>query len=224
MRTVLLVLLGIAAAGTAAFGVDRAVAYGRKLWAEHHPAAPTTTDVPLSRVTTSTTTTLPGPPRCTGTDLAGYLFNWQTVGGTLYEDVQVRSSAPSPCTLAGYPTLGAEDADGLALPAPNHQVSSLGSTTGFAASTPAPVVVPAGGTAWFELSFSNVCGQVLETATAPPDVANACYAGARLLVTPPSSPTPVVVDQPLPFTYATTGLSVGPFLAGAPPSAPPVTG
>lgn len=222
LRILALVLVVIAALSAAAFGVSRGVAYGRKLWDEHHRSTTTTTQA-TTAATSSTTTTFAGPPRCTTAELAAYMFSWRITDNVLYEVVQLHSNSPAPCTLLGFPTLGALDTAGAALPAPNHPLASLGATPGAPAAAPAPVVLSTvGATAWFELAFATNCSQTLTSGPPPAGSTGACYAGAQLAITPPAAVTPLVIAQPLPFNYSTNGILVGPFLAGAAPGSPPV--
>ncbi len=74
---------------------------------------------------------------------------------------------------------------------------------------------------WFELDYPDVCYDVLEPGAAAADIPNACYAGSFLEVTPPKTTTPLLVSEPLHFTYGTASFDVGPLVAGTPPPSPP---
>jgi hypothetical protein len=208
------------AVGSAAFGIDRMVVALHRYYAGHPHASHTTT---LPTVTSSTTTAPPGPPGCVGAALTGSVANWQATAGTTYEIVVLTNISPSGCTLSGFPGLAANAQNGTALPAGARDVPTLGLNPGTTPpSGPAPVSVAPGSAAWFELAFSDVCSQVLTPGTAGTNVSGACYAGTWLQVIPPKTVSPVLVTEPLRFTYGTTGFDVGPFFAGTPPSSPPV--
>ena len=211
------VLIALVVAGAAALGVDKGIAFGRRLWAEHHrpaPPSPTTTTV-----FSPSTTTIPGT-LCTSTQLNAYLYNWRIASGTLYEVVAVTGRSSAPCTLTGYPKVIASGSDGQDLLSPNSPVVSLGVTAGAAA--PAPVEVTPGQGAWFEFTYPVACTTVLgpgpQASVAPGD----CFEGATLGVVVAPGAAALHVNQPVRFDYGVAGFSVGPFRAGNPPSSPPV--
>jgi hypothetical protein len=96
----------------------------------------------------------------------------------------------------------------------------MGSSTGAAPAAPAPVVVVPEARAWFELSYPNVCSVILTPGAAPTASPNACYEGKWLQITPPKTSSPLLIPEPLRFTYGTVGFDVGPFGSGTPPPLP----
>ena len=222
VRTALLVTVTVLALGGAAFGIDRMVVALHHYYAGHPgPKGPSTTGTtPVSRATT--TSTVAGPPACQSPQLGASVYYWSGTGSAIYEIVTVNNISGSPCTLAGYPTLGASAANGTPLPAPTADVATLGSVPGGAPASTAPVALAPGTRAWFELSFPEACDHVLQPGAPTAGVTNACYAGSELQVTPPKATSPLLVTEPLHFDYGTAGFQVGPFQSTPPPSRPPV--
>lgn len=211
-----IVLLALVLAGVVAFGVDRGIAFGRRLWAEHHRPAP---PPPITTTVVSpSTTTIPGS-LCTNVQVNTYLYNWRISSGTLYEVVAVTNPSPSQCTLAGYPTVIATSQDGGTLPSSNRLVASLGVSTETA---PAPVIVSASGGSWFEFSYSVACTTVLASGSQTSVVPGDCFGGATLGIVITQGAAALQVNQPVRFDYGVAGFSVGPFQAGSPPNSPPV--
>jgi hypothetical protein len=231
VRVALLVLVASTAVVAAAYGIDRLVVVVHKFYAEHHHAH---RPADAAVTTTSTTsTTVAGPPRCDSPQLTAVVSDWRETSGTVEETVTLTNISATACTLTGYPVLGAAAEDGTPLPAPNDDLASVVpsdggsipvSTTAPATATTlpaAPVALVHGGRASFELTFANVCDQVLEPGEAATGAAKACYAGLFLEVTPPQGTSPLLVTEPVRLTYATSGFQVGPFQEG---SGPPLTG
>jgi hypothetical protein len=220
-RRTLLVICAAVVAGGLAYGVDRLAIVGHRLYVkyvEHGPgvvpvAAPTS-------VPATTTTTVPGPPPCASQQLNASLSHWQIAASTLYEIVVLTNVSGAPCSLLGYPGLGASGPSGAALSAPVSDVATLGAVTGVSAST--PVVLDPGAQAWFEVSYSVSCSVVLVPGETPTGAANECYEGTDLQVMPPHAASALLVTQPLRFTYGTAGFQVGPFQGGPLPSSPPL--
>ena len=220
-RVGVLVVAGVIAGGSAAFGIDRMVVAIHRYYAGRphpagHPAAVTST------TPATTTTTPPGPGVCVGADLTGTVSNWQATSGVTYEIVTLTNISPSGCSLSGYPTLGANAQNGAALPATTRNVATLGFAPGAPTSSAAPVNVGPGATTWFELAFSDNCSQVLTPGAGPSAAPGACYPGQWLQVAPPRTTSAVLVTQPLRFNYGSAGFEVGPFMPAPPPSSPPV--
>jgi len=229
-----LVLLALVLAGTAAFGVDRGIVFGRHLWARlHRPSPPTSTTTTLY---SAPPTTLPAP-QCDDRQTNAYLYDWEITSGTLYEVVALTNTSSSPCSLAGYATLVATDQNGAALPSPNHAQASLGAGAG---ASPTPVLLTPDGQAWFEFSYPVTCSQVLVPGPTEAVVPGDCFEGATLAVsvsgggtttagttagttTGGAATTTLDVRQPVRFTYGVEGFAVGPFASGTPPASPPVS-
>lgn len=216
LRVGSMVVGAVIVVGGGAFGIDRMVVAIHHYYATGTKSSSTNTTTP-----TTTTTTTPGPPACASAGLSAYVYDWNETGDTLYETVSLSNISGSPCSLTGYPTLGASAQNGTPLPAPTLDVATLGSTTG-ASISPTSLSVAAGTRVWFELDYPDVCYDVLEPGATATDIPNACYAGTFLEVTPPKTSTPLLVSEPLHFTYGTAGFDVGPFVAGTPPVSPPV--
>jgi len=220
LRVAALVVLGVVALAAAAFGVDRMVVslhryYSSPSHSPHHAASSTTTNAP-------TTTTTPGPPACVGGQLSGQVATWRISNSTTYEIVELTNVSQSPCTLSGYPTLAVNGANGTALPAATQQVATLGSDVPGAPPGPTSVVIGPSGRAWFELTYPELCEHVLSPGAAPVTGPDVCYAGSVLLVTPPHTASPLIITQPLRFTYGIQGFQIGPFEPGYPPRYVPV--
>jgi len=210
-----LTVLIVVALGAAAFGIDRGVVFAHHLWAEHHrPVAQ-----PVATTTAPTTTTIPGPPRCTTAQLNAYLYNWRITAGTLYEVVAMTDTSAAPCTLAGYVGLSVTAPGGGTLAAPVHDDPTVGSAAGAAT---APVPMTSGQRAWFEFTYPVTCTSVLPAGQQSSGTPGECYQGLSLGVVAPQAATPILVAQPLRFTFGTAGFTVGPFGPGTPPSSPPV--
>jgi len=216
-------LLVVCAAGVAVglgYGIDRLAIVGHRLYVEdveHDNGIPPVTAPPS---TTATTTTTPGPPACTASQLNASLSHWQIADDTLYEIIVLTDTSGVPCTLTGYPGLGASGSDGAALPGPVSDVATLGSVTGAGAFP--PVALGPGTQAWFEVSYSVACSVVLPPGVPATGTSDQCYAGADLQVVAPRATSALLVPQPLRFTYGTAGFQVGPFQGGALPLSPPL--
>jgi hypothetical protein len=212
-----------AAVVAAAYGIDRLVVVAHRFYDEHHHSAPRALAVTHhTTTTTTTTTTIPGPPRCASSQLIATVTDWREANGTVEEEVGLTNISSSPCSLRGYPLLGAAAQNGTPLAATNSDQIGLNSAGPFGVPpTPQVVSLDHEGQASFALTFSNNCDTILTPGESPFGVSNACYAGGWLEVTPPQGTSPLLVTQPLSLTYATAGFQVGPFVAG---SGPPLTG
>ncbi|HUI04552.1 MAG TPA: DUF4232 domain-containing protein [Acidimicrobiales bacterium] len=215
--TVLAVVITLAAGG-AAFGIDRMVVSLHRYYAQPGPHHATST----TAAPPATTTTLPGPPPCVGGQLTGEVSNWREVSGTMFQTISLTNVSSALCSLTGYAGLAANSSNGTALPASTQKDASLGLTEDGPAASPAPVPVAPGTRAWFELAYQAHCAVVLQPGAGPTAEADACYAGSYLQVTPPSTASPVLVTEPLHFTYGTDGFQVGPFQPGPPPRSVPI--
>jgi len=207
----------IVVVGGAAFGIDRMVVALRKYYASPphstRAADPTTSSVPK-------TTSPSGPPNCVGGQLSGTVTDWEGINDTTYETVSLTNISLSTCTLFGYPGLAVNSANGTALPAATQDVATMGASTGIATATPTAVVVGPEERAWFEISYPDVCDVILTPGSGPTASPNACYEGKWLQVTPPKTSSPLLVPEPLRFTYGIAGFDVGPFGTGSPPPLP----
>jgi len=217
-----LVLGAVAVAGGLAYGIDRLAIVGHRLYVKYveHGHGVASVAVPTSAPTTTTTTTVPGLPPCASQQLDASLSHWQIAAFTLYEIIVLTNASGAPCSLTGYPGLGASGPSGAALPAPVSDVATLGAAAGASAST--PVVLGPGTQAWFEVSYSVSCSVVLGSGETTTGVANECYEGSDLQVTPPHAASALLVTQPLRFTYGSAGFQVGPVQGSPLPSSPPL--
>jgi len=211
-----LVVLVLIAAGGAAFGIDRMVVALRKYYAT--PAHSTSSTNATSTV--PTTTTASGPANCVSGQLSGAVTNWQGINGTMYQTVSLTNISLSPCTLLGYPGLAVNSENGTALPAATQDVATMGASTGEAPAGPTPIVVRPESRAWFELSYPDVCSDILTPGAGPTGNPSACFEGKWLQITPPRTASPLLVLEPLRFTYGVVGFDVGPFGSGTPPPLP----
>jgi hypothetical protein len=227
LRLASLVILTTAVIAAAAFGIDRLVVVAHRFYVEHHHSAPRATGANHRTTSTTTTTTLPGAPRCDSPELSAVVSDWRETAGIVEETVTLTNIVQTPCSLAGYPSLGVVAQDGTPLPAPHDDVPTTGSpsvatTAPVGTTTPlAPVELAPKARASFELSYANTCDHLLQPGQPATGVPNECYDGVWLEVTPPLGSSPLLVTQPLRLTYATSGFLVGPFQAG---DGPPLTG
>jgi hypothetical protein len=227
VRLALLVLAATAVVVAAAVGIDRLAIVVHKFYAEHHHTRPRTTAV-THRTTSTTATTIAGPPRCQSTQLSATVSDWRDTGGTFEEAVALTNVSTTTCDVAGYPVLGVVASTGTPLPTTNSDVATIGSagspgTTAAVGTTipETPVTLGHGALASFEFSFSDNCDHVLQPGQTATGAPNECYGGLWLAVTPTPGSSPLIVTQPIRLTYATSGLDVGPFQAGG---GPPLTG
>jgi hypothetical protein len=212
-----LVLGAAITVAAAVFGVDRMVVALHRYYAT--PSQGSGRGHP-STSTTPTTTSTSGPPNCVSGQLSGTVTNWQGINGTMYETVSLTNISLSPCTLLGYPGLAVNSANGTALPAATQDVATMGASPGGSAAGPVPVVLAPEARAWFELSYPDVCSVILTPGATPSASPNSCYEGKWLQVTPPKTASPLLVPEPLVFSYGIAGFNVGPFSAGSPPPLP----
>jgi hypothetical protein len=157
------------------------------------------------------TTAPPGPPACVGGQLTGRIENWQDTGQAMYEIIELTNVSLSACTLQGYAGLAVNGANGTALPAATQDVATLGTNLGSGTPGTGPVPMAPGARGWFELSYPDLCDQVLAPGASPTAGVNVCYLGNWLQVTPPRTTSPLLVTEPVRFTYGTSGFQVGPF-------------
>jgi hypothetical protein len=226
VRLAMLVVAATAVVVAAAVGIDRLAIVVHKFYAEHHHSRPRATGV--TDRTTSTTTTVPGPPRCQSPQLSAVVSDWRDTGGTVEEVVNLTNLSLTACSVAGYPVLGVVAQTGTPLPAANSDVAiigsvgSVGTTAPVGTTTPSsPVILAHGALASFEFSYSDACDHVLQPGAASTGAPNECYGGLWLAVTPTPGSSPLIVTPPVHLTYATSGLDVGPFQAGG---GPPLAG
>ncbi len=149
-------------------------------------AAPATssTGSPGSTSANSTTTTkAAGPVRCATTALTGSVVGGSGAAGTIETTVGLRSTASSPCVLGGYPGLQLLSSSGATLPT---KVVRKGSYS-FTAMAPTTITVPPGGSAYFNIGYSDVPGSG-ETS---------CPASGSMEVTPPNAFDHLVVAATL---------------------------
>jgi hypothetical protein len=226
LRLAVLVLVSTTAVVGAAVGIDRLAVVVHKFYTDHHHAARRATG-PTTHATTTTVTTIPGPPRCASPQLGAAVSDWRETGGTVEETVSLTNISPTPCTLVGYPVLGATAQGGTPLPATTDDDPTIGPPSTALTTAPATgaVALIHGARASFELSYPNVCDHVVLPGAAATGVPNECYSGIWLDVTPTPGSSPLVVTEPLRLTYATSGFEVGPFQAGngTPLPGPPPT-
>jgi hypothetical protein len=214
-RIALLSLTATVAVLAAAFGIDRLAVVVHRFYVEHHHA-PAHVVGAKKEATTTTATTAPGPTHCGSSQLSATVSDWRETSGTVVEKVSLTNISPTPCSLTGYPTLGAASQSGTPLPAATDDMASLGGpeTVGTTTISSGPVDLAPDARASFVLSFANICDHVLLPGAPATGAPNECYAGQLLEVTPPQGTSPLLVSQPVRLTYATAGFQVGPFQMG----------
>jgi hypothetical protein len=249
LRVTALVVVATTAVVAAAFGIDRLAVAVHKFYDEHHHAHQKASATTLA---TTTTSTLAGSVRCGSPQLSADVSDWRESYGTVVEKVSVTNISATPCSLSGYPELLAVAAGGTPLPATNVDTATIALPTSYPVATTAPATsVPVttapgpttttspsvpltlahGARASFELAFSNICHQILEPGQSATGVADECYAGEWLEVTPSGGTSALLVTQPVRLTYATAGFQVSPFQVGdglplpgqPPPTSQPTT-
>ncbi|HVC69454.1 MAG TPA: DUF4232 domain-containing protein [Acidimicrobiales bacterium] len=219
-RIAILSVTATVAVLAAAFGVDRLAVAVHNFYVEHHHPAIHVTGSKKG-VTPTTATTVPGPARCDSPQLSATVSDWNESNGTVEEKVSLTNISAAPCSLTGYPTLGAAAQTGTPLPAPTNHLASIGGPEPVGSTIASgPVILVHGARASFVLSFANVCDRVLLPGVPATGTPNECYAGSWLEVTPPQATSPLLVSPPLRLTYATAGFQVGPFQVGDGPPLP----
>ncbi|HXQ58856.1 MAG TPA: DUF4232 domain-containing protein, partial [Acidimicrobiales bacterium] len=187
----------------AAFGIDRLAVTVHRFYVEHHHTTPKVTATKTG-VTSTTSTTVPGPAHCDSPQLSATVTDWFESNGTVEEKVSLTNISPGPCSLTGYPTLGAVSQSGTPLPAPTNHLAGLGSPATADSTIPSgPVILAREARASFVLSFPNVCDNVLVPGAPATGAPNECYAGVWLEVTPPQATSALLVTEPLRLTYGT---------------------
>lgn len=219
VRITLLVIVLAAVAGGAAVGIERLVVLAHKLYVEHHhPSARAAGGGRTSTTLSTTTTAPPGPGPCGSPQLSAVVYDWRETDGMTQEAVQLTNISPTTCSLSGYATIGVSAQSGTPLPAPTTDLPALGTVPASSevTSAQAPVTVAPRSEAWFELSYPDICDQVLTPGATPTGAPNECYPGNVLEVTPSKGTEALLVTQPVLLTYGTAGFEVGPFQAGTP--------
>lgn len=189
--------LGVAAVALTAAGCSS----GPSSTATTRPRASTSTSTTRAAPTTTPSTTHPGssssvasspsttavppsgPTRCPTADLAGSVAGSSGAAGTIQMTIALRSTAPSPCTLFGYPGLQLLAGDGSALPT---NVVRKGGYP-FTAMAPTTVTLAPGQTADFNLGYSDV----------PVGGETSCPTATSMEVTPPNATDHLVVPASL---------------------------
>lgn len=142
-------------------------------------AGPSSTTTSAATVPTSTSSTVAGTTRCTTANLKGAVVGSSGAAGTIETTVALTSTASSPCILGGFP--GAELLGATGSPLPTTVVR--GGSYSFTRLTPTTVTVAPGGSAYFNIGYSDV----------PVGAETSCPTSAALEVTPPNAFNHVVV-------------------------------
>jgi hypothetical protein len=129
------------------------------------------------------TTTVPGVARCATTDLSGSVTGSSGAAGTIETTVALKSTATTPCALAGFPGLQMLSASGSNLPT---QVVRTGSYS-FTAIAPTTVILAPGQSAVFNIGYSDV----------PVGNETSCPTSASVEVTPPNATDHLVLTAAL---------------------------
>ena len=121
----------------------------------------------------STTSVATGPVRCATTALTAAVAGSSGAAGTIETTVALTSTSAAPCVLGGYPGLQLQTASGSPLPT---TVVRKGSYS-FTAMAPTTVTVTPGGSAYFNIGYSDV----------PVGTETTCPTSASVQVTPPNA-------------------------------------
>jgi hypothetical protein len=152
-------------------------------------AAPTTTggsSSPSSSAappSTAPSTTTAGLSSCAAADLTGAIAGSSGAAGTIETTVALKNTTAKPCTLAGYPGLLLHGPTGAALPT---NVVRKGSYS-FTAMAPTTVTVSPGGSAYFNIGYSDV----------PVGGETTCASSVSLGITPPNAYDQLMVPATL---------------------------
>jgi hypothetical protein len=144
--------------------------------------ASTSTTRSTSPASTGPSTTA-GTTTCAPTNLSGSVVGSSGAAGTIEITVALKSTATTPCTLAGYPGLQLLSSTGAALPT---NVERKGNYS-FTAMAPTTVTVPSGQTAYFNVGYSDV----------PTANETSCPTASMLEVTPPNDTDHLVITATL---------------------------
>ena len=150
----------------------------------------TTTTAPTGRSTTTTgptststgaaaTSTTAGSSRCATTALSGSVTGSSGAAGTIETTVALKSTAPAPCVLGGYPGLQLVSSSGALLPT---NVVRKGNYS-FTAMNPTTLILNPGQSAYFNIGYSDV----------PVGTEGTCPTSASVQVTPPNAYDHLVV-------------------------------
>lgn len=134
------------------------------------PRGPTT---PVTTSPGSTPSVPAGPVRCATTALTAAVAGTSGAAGTIEITVAMTSTAAAPCVLDGYPGLLLQTASGSPLPTSVVRKGSYG----FTSMPPTPVTLTHGGSAYFNVGYSDV----------PVGAETTCPTSASMQVTPPNA-------------------------------------
>ncbi len=165
-----------------------------------HSGSSATTSSTASSSTSSPPTSSGGPSPCATTALTGTIAGSSGAAGTIETTIGLKSAATAPCTLDGYPGLLLLDAAGTGLPT---NVVRKGSYS-FTAMAPTSVTVTPGGSAFFNIGYSDV----------PVGSETSCPSSTTLEVTPPNAYDHLVVAATLAPCGGGTMVVSPVFLAG----------
>ena len=181
-------LLGLAAAVALGGVVLAACSSGSSSSTTTTGATPTTRSSSSTGSSTSTSgpatsTTAAGPARCATSALSGSVVGSSGAAGTIETTVALKSTAPAPCTLGGYPGMQMLSASGSPLPTivvrkGNYSFTAIPVTT---------VTVGPGQSAYFNIGYSDV----------PVGNETTCPTSASVQVTPPNAFNHLVITAAL---------------------------
>ena len=142
--------------------------------------AASTTGAASSSTTSSTSTTAASATRCVASNLSGRISGSQGGAGTFEVTIALHNTATTSCTTGGYPGLQLLDATGAAVPT----TTVRGGPLSFERVTPVTVTVPADGTVWFNVGYSDV----------PTAGETTCPVAASIQIIPPNDTTHLTVS------------------------------
>ncbi len=137
------------------------------------------TTAPASSTTAPASSTTAGATRCVSSNLTGSISGSQGGAGTFEVTIALRNTATTACSSGGYPGLQLVGDTGAAIPT----TTVRGGPLSFEQITPVALSVPAGGTVWFNVGYSDV----------PTGGEGACPTAASIQVIPPNDTTHLTV-------------------------------
>ncbi|HXW33712.1 MAG TPA: DUF4232 domain-containing protein [Acidimicrobiales bacterium] len=128
----------------------------------------------------TTSSTAAGTVRCVSSGLAASLQGSQGGAGTFELTFALKNTTSSPCVTGGYPGLLLVDSSGKDL----QTTTVRGGPLSFENVTPLAITVPAGGTFWFNVGYSDV----------PTGTESVCPTAASIQIIPPNDTGHLVVS------------------------------
>lgn len=138
------------------------------------------TSTTSSTSTAGSSTTASGTVRCVSSGLSGSLAGSSAGAGTFELTIALKNTSSSPCATGGYPGLQLVDSSGNDLPT----TTNRGGALSFENVAPSSFTIPSGGTAWFNVGYSDV----------PTGTETTCPTASSVQVIPPNDTGHLVVS------------------------------